>query len=85
MPTQNRSAHGKTVTEKPGKSKATESSQGRAQSWWRHSRACEARKVARKHEKPRVRKTTITTTNITKTSCPSKVLSLGVLLSLPRT
>ena len=29
MPAQNRSVCGKTVTEKPGKSKATESSQGR--------------------------------------------------------
>ena len=28
MPTQNRSARGKNVTKKPGKSKATESSQG---------------------------------------------------------
>ena len=34
----NRSTRGKTVTEKPGKSKAAESSQGRAQSWWRPSR-----------------------------------------------
>ena len=42
MPAQNRSAHGKNVTQKPGKSKATESSQGRAQSWWRPSRAWEA-------------------------------------------
>ena len=42
-PLKNRSAYGKTVTEKPGKSKATESSQGRAQSWWRHSRTGEAR------------------------------------------
>ena len=42
MPAQNRSARGKTVTEKPGKSKATESSQGRAQSWWRPSRTWEA-------------------------------------------
>ena len=32
MPTQNQSAHSKNVTEKPGKSKATESSQARAQS-----------------------------------------------------
>ena len=35
MPTQNRSARGKAVTEKPGKSKATESRQGRAPSQWR--------------------------------------------------
>ena len=39
MPTQNRSARGKTMTEKSDKSKATESSQGRAQIWWRPSRA----------------------------------------------
>ena len=39
MPTQKRSARGKNVTEKPGKCKATESGQGRAQSWWRPSRA----------------------------------------------
>ena len=32
-------ARGKTVKEKPGKSKATESSQGKAQRWWRPSRA----------------------------------------------
>ena len=38
MATQNRSSRGKTVAEKPGKSKATESSQGRTQSWWRLSR-----------------------------------------------
>ena len=39
MPTKNRSARGKTVTEKPGESKEIESSQGRAQSQWRPSRA----------------------------------------------
>ena len=57
MPTKNRSARGKTVTEKPGESKAIESSQGRAQSQWRPSRALEARvecrwhgKVSRKHK-----------------------------------
>ena len=38
MITQNRSDRSKTVTKKPGKSKANESSQGRAQSWWRPSR-----------------------------------------------
>ena len=38
MPTHNRRARGKTVTKKPGKSKVTESSQGRAQSWWKPSR-----------------------------------------------
>ena len=37
MLTQNRSARGKTVSEKPGKSKAAKSSQGRAQSWWMFS------------------------------------------------
>ena len=37
MLTQNRSAGGKTVSEKPGKSKAAKSSQGRAQSWWMFS------------------------------------------------
>ena len=74
MPTENRSARGKTVTKKPGKRKATESSQGRAQSWWRPSRAWEARvecrwqgKVARKCKNLQWGKTA-TTTNITRTS-----------------
>ena len=43
IPAQNRNVRGKNVTEKPGKSKATKSSEGRAQSWWRSSRAWEAR------------------------------------------
>ena len=43
MPTQNRSVRGRTVTKMPDKSKATESIHGRAQSWWRPSRAWEAR------------------------------------------
>ena len=38
MPSKKRSARGKTVTEKPGKGKATKSSQGTAQSWWPPSR-----------------------------------------------
>ena len=74
MPTQTRSACDKTVTKKPDKSKASESSQGRAQSWWRPSRVGEARvecrwqgKVSRKCKNLQCRKTT-TTNNITKTS-----------------
>ena len=74
MPTQTRSACDKTVTKKPGKSKANESSQGRAQSWWRPSRVWEARvecrwqgKVSRKCKNLQCGKTT-TTNNITKTS-----------------
>ena len=73
MPTQNRSDRSKTVTKKPGKSKANESSQGRAQSGWRPSRFWEARvqcrwqgKVARKCKNLQWGKTT--TNNITKTS-----------------
>ena len=57
MPTQNRSTRSNTVTEKPDKSKATESNQGIAQSWWRPSRVWQARvecrwqgKVARKRK-----------------------------------
>ena len=75
MAIQNRSARDETVTENPGKSKATKSSQVRAQSWWRPSRLWEASvecrwhgKVARKRENLHWRKTTTTTTNITKTS-----------------
>ena len=63
------------VTEKPSKTKAAKSSQGRAQSWWRLSRAWEARvwcrwqeKVARKRKNLWWDKTTITTNNIRKTS-----------------
>ena len=74
MPIQNRSACGKTVTKKPGKSKANESSQGRAQSWWRPSRVWEARvecrwqgEVSRKCKNLQWGKTT-TTNNITKIS-----------------
>ena len=74
MPTQNRSDRSKTVTKKPGKSKANESSQGRAQSWWRPSRVWEARvecrwqgEVSRKCKNLQWGKTT-TTNNITKTS-----------------
>ena len=75
MPSQNPNARGKTVTEKPGKSKATESNQGRAQRWWRTSRTWEARverrwqgKVVRKCKILQWGKTTTTTTSITKTS-----------------
>ena len=45
MPTQNRSARGR------WKKKAIESSQGRAQSWWRPSRVWEARVECRWHGK----------------------------------
>ena len=38
-PLKNSSAHSKALTERPGKGKETESSQGRAQSWWRPLRA----------------------------------------------
>ena len=47
MPTQNRSTRGKNVTE----SADIKSSQGRAQSWWRPSRAREAKVESRWHEK----------------------------------
>ena len=56
-PAQNRGVRRKTVIEIPGKSKATKSSQGRAQSWWGASRAWKIRvesrwqrKVARKRK-----------------------------------
>ena len=68
---QNRSARGKTVTEKPGKSKSNEISQVRAQKPGSGLRSQGQVPVARKNipetQNRSVRKIT-TTTNITKTS-----------------
>ena len=76
------------------KEKAIKSSRGRAQSWWRPSRAWEARvkclwhskvawKYTKNNNKMKNKNEWTTTTNITKTSLevlPSKVTSLGVFV-----
>ena len=67
------SARSKNVTKEPGKSKATKNSQDRAKSWWRPSRAWEARMECRWQGKVAPKSKSFQwgrqqTTNITKTS-----------------